>query len=43
LASLSLPNISITTAQTIPAGNYTAANGQTYSNPGTGFSAETAG
>ena len=32
LASLSLPNISITTAQTIPAGNYTAANGQTYSN-----------
>jgi feruloyl esterase len=32
LASLSLPNISITAAETIPAGNYTAANGQTYAN-----------
>jgi feruloyl esterase len=32
LASLSLPNITITAAQTIPAGDYTAANGQTYSN-----------
>jgi feruloyl esterase len=32
LASLSLSNITITAAQTIPAGDYTAANGQTYSN-----------
>jgi feruloyl esterase len=32
LASLSLPNITITAAQTVPAGNYIAANGQTYSN-----------
>lgn len=32
LASLSLPNITITAAQTIPAGDYIAANGQTYSN-----------
>jgi feruloyl esterase len=32
LVSLSLPNISITAAQTIPAGDYTAANGQTYPN-----------
>ena len=32
LASLTLPNITITAAQTIPAGNYTAANGQTFSN-----------
>jgi len=32
LASLSLPNISITAAEIIPAGNYTAANGQTYAN-----------
>jgi hypothetical protein len=31
LASLSLPNITVTAAQTVPAGNYTAANGQTYS------------
>jgi feruloyl esterase len=27
-----LPNITVTAAQTIPAGNYTAANGQTFSN-----------
>jgi Tannase and feruloyl esterase len=32
LASLSLPNITVTAAQTIPAGDYTAANGQTFSN-----------
>jgi feruloyl esterase len=32
LASLTLPNVTITAAQTIPAGNYTAANGQTFSN-----------
>jgi len=32
LASLTLPSITITAAQTIPAGNYTAANGQTFSN-----------
>ena len=32
LASLSLPNITITAAQTIPAGDYTAASGQTFSN-----------
>lgn len=32
LASLSLPNITVTAAQPIPAGNYTAASGQTYSN-----------
>jgi feruloyl esterase len=32
LASLSLPNVTITAAQTIPAGDYTAANGQTYPN-----------
>ena len=30
LASLSLPNITVTAAQTIPAGDYTAANGQTF-------------
>jgi len=32
LASLSLPNITISAAQTIPAGNYTAANNQTFTN-----------
>ena len=32
LASLSLPDITITAAQTIPAGNYTAASGQTFNN-----------
>jgi feruloyl esterase len=32
LASLPLPNVTISAAQTIPAGNYTAANGQTFSN-----------
>jgi feruloyl esterase len=32
VASLSLPNITITAAQTIPAGDYTAANGQTFPN-----------
>ena len=32
LASLSLPNITMTAAQTIPAGDYTAASGQTFSN-----------
>ena len=32
LTSLTLPNVTITAAQTIPAGNYTAANGQTFSN-----------
>ena len=32
LASLPLPTISISAAQTIPAGDYTAANGQTFSN-----------
>jgi feruloyl esterase len=32
LASLSLPHITISAAQTIPAGNYTAASGQTFSN-----------
>jgi feruloyl esterase len=32
LASLPLPNITITAAQKIPAGSYTAANGQTYPN-----------
>ena len=32
LASLSLPNITISAVETIPAGNYTAANGQTFSN-----------
>ena len=32
MASLSLTDVTITAAQTIPAGNYTAANGQTYNN-----------
>ena len=32
LASLSLTDVTITAAQTIPAGNYTAANGQTFAN-----------
>lgn len=32
LKLLSLPNVTISAAQTIPAGNYTAANGQTFSN-----------
>jgi feruloyl esterase len=32
LASLSLPNITISAAQSIPAGNYTAANNQTFTN-----------
>jgi len=32
LASLSLANITISAAQTIPAGNYTAANNQTFTN-----------
>lgn len=32
LAALSLPNVTITTAQTIPAGSYTAANGRTFAN-----------
>jgi feruloyl esterase len=32
LTSLNLPEIAITAAQTIPAGNYTAANGQTFAN-----------
>lgn len=32
LASLSLTDITITAAQTIPAGNYTAADGSTYAN-----------
>jgi feruloyl esterase len=32
LASLSLPNVTISAAQTIPAGNYTAANNQTFTN-----------
>src|SRR5689334_8706411 len=32
LTSLSLPDITVTAAQTIPAGNYTAANGQTFQN-----------
>lgn len=32
LASFSLPNVTIAAAQTIPAGNYTAASGQTFSN-----------
>ena len=32
LTSLSLPDIAVTAAQTIPAGNYTAANGQTFQN-----------
>ena len=31
-SSLSLTNVTITAAQTIPAGNYTAANGQTFNN-----------
>ena len=32
LKLLSLPDVTISAAQTIPAGNYTAANGQTYTN-----------
>jgi hypothetical protein len=32
LASLNLTDVTITAAQTVPAGNYTAANGQTFNN-----------
>src|SRR6266567_2301628 len=32
LTSLNLPGVAVTAAQTIPAGDYTAANGQTFPN-----------